>query len=321
MSNVVALQNPVPAARQLSNTVFGVDFFPANHTTPVWQPTEFTPSTDPFYLFDKDKLKISLLWNEGLVCNNLFISGPTGAGKSSLVEQFSARNGKQVFRLACHGKTEMQDLSGHLGLVQDTPDSPAVMRHQIGVLIRAMKLGGILLMDEGDTLHPSVALGLNGVLDGAPYLIPETGELVHPHPDFRIVFTGNTAGSGDSSGGYRGTQRQNLAFMDRFISLAVDYLKPTEEALILHRALKAIPDKIRIDAKAIEVITSVSDDVRKAFLDGSIDATISSRAIRRWAKMACFLGGDLVQAIKPVVTNKAKPEDAQAILGILQRSL
>ena len=89
------------------------------------------------------------------------------------------------------------------------------MAYKYGPLPLAMRYGGILLINEADLLSPEVAVGLNGVLDGAPLCLPENGgEVISPHEMFRIACTANTNGGGDDTGLYQGTVRQNLALLE-----------------------------------------------------------------------------------------------------------
>ena len=46
------------------------------------------------------------------------------------------------------------------------------------------------MINEVDLFSPEVAVGLNGVLEGAPLCLPENGgEVIHPHEMFRIACT------------------------------------------------------------------------------------------------------------------------------------
>ena len=86
-----------------------------------------------------------------------------------------------------------------------------------GPLSVAARDGHLLILNESDLMDPSELAGLNDILEGQPLVIAENGgEVIPPHAKFRVFATGNTAGSGDRSGLYQGTLRQNLAFMDRF---------------------------------------------------------------------------------------------------------
>ena len=163
------------------------------------------PQHESYYGFQEDHVRRLMLWYSGAAGRNLLISGPTGCGKSSLVEQFLSRMGVELYRVACHGKMDFGELTGSTAIL---PDGSTKFIH--GPLPRAMLNGSVLLLDEVNFLSPAMVGALNTVLDGGPLLIPETGELIQPHRDFRVVATGNSVERGDDASHYAGTQRMNL---------------------------------------------------------------------------------------------------------------
>ena len=144
------------------------------------QPGPFTPSADPDYQFRRELISDLLAW---LVCGTregLYLTGPTGAGKSSLVLQVAARLNYQVQRVTGHSRMELPELVGHYTAVGGD------LLWQDGPLTLAMRYGHWFLLDELDLLEPGVLAGLNGIVEGAPLVLTENGgEVVKPHPDFR----------------------------------------------------------------------------------------------------------------------------------------
>ncbi|WP_174411270.1 AAA family ATPase, partial [Desulfovibrio psychrotolerans] len=212
----------------------------------------------------------------------LYIFGPTGSGKTSLVRQLAARLNYPVFDVTGHGRLEFPDLAGHLAVHNGS------MTFQYGPLALAMRYGGIFLLNEMDLLDPATATGLNGVLDGGPLCIPENGgEIIHPHPMFRLVATANTNGASDDSGLYQGTLRQNIALMDRFWLCEVGYPASITEEGLLERVAPAIPSDIR------KTMVSFANEVRRLFVGESdtqkhgetIEVTFSTRTLIRWATL------------------------------------
>ncbi len=168
-------------------------------------PNEFTPKVDPNYRFRRALLSDFLAWMKEGRGETLYIAGPTGCGKSSLVSQVAAKLNLPLQRVSAHSRLEFPELVGSHTIVGGS------MQFCYGPLARAMKEGHLFLLDEFDLLDPGTAAGLNGVLEGAPLVIPENGgEVIPPHPEFRFVATGNTAGNGDETGMYQGTVRQNF---------------------------------------------------------------------------------------------------------------
>lgn len=238
-------------------------------------PGPFVPTADPSYVFRKDMLRDVLAWLADPGGEGMYLFGPTGCEKSSLICQAAARLNLPVERVNAHSRLELAELTGHFLLTGGS------MHFAHGPLTLALRDGHLFLLDELDLLDPATIAGLNTVLDGCARSIPETGEVISPHPDFRFVATGNTTGLGDRTGLYQGTLRQNLAFMDRFWVVAVSYPDPELENEVLCRAAPLLPELLR--RKMIEV----ANDVRRLFMGESeetsaIEITMSTRA--RWCR-------------------------------------
>ncbi|MEW5976403.1 MAG: AAA family ATPase [Acidobacteriota bacterium] len=273
----------------------------------------FVPKIDPNYVFQKEVLRDVLCWLEEPHGDGLYLSGPTGCGKSSLICQVAARLNIPVQPVAAHSRLEIVELIGHLTLVNGS------MSFADGPITTAMRHGHLLLIDELDLLEPATAVGLNSIIEGRPLLIPQTGELIVPHEDFRIAVTGNTAGAGDTTGLYQGTLRQNLAFMDRFRLVQVSYPAPDIEQSILSRTAPVIDSGIR------EKMIAVANEIRRLFIGESNDAaaieiTMSTRSLVRWAHLAlAFKGAPLSYSMDRALTFRAQPETREAVLQIVQR--
>lgn len=273
----------------------------------------FVPKIDPDYVFQKEVLRDVLCWLEEPHGDGLYLSGPTGCGKSSLICQVAGRLNIPVQPVSAHSRLEIVELVGHLTLVNGT------MSFADGPLATSMRHGQLLLIDELDLLEPATAVGLNSIVEGRPLLIPQTGELIVPHEDFRIAATGNTAGAGDTTGLYQGTLRQNLAFMDRFRLVQVSYPEPAIEQSILSRTASVIDNGIR------EKMVAVANEIRRLFMGESNDAaaieiTMSTRSLVRWAHLAlAFKGAPLSYSMDRALTFRAQPETREAVLQIVQR--
>jgi cobaltochelatase CobS len=256
-------------------------------------PCSYTPAPDPDYIFHETSRDVIVwLMNSS---DPLYVFGPTGSGKTSLVKQLAARLNYPVFEVTGHSRLEFPDLVGHLSVRDGN------MEFQYGPLALAMRFGGLFLLNEIDLLEPSTATGLNGILDGEPLCIPENGgELIIPHPMFRFAATANTNGGSDETGLYQGTLRQNLAFLDRFWLCEVGYpAKDAEETLLARHAPK-LPDTIR--RKMVEY----AGEIRKLFMGevgatgSSIEVTFSTRTLLRWADLTVRFQPLSRQGVQPV---------------------
>ena len=257
------------------------------------RPSPFTPQINPDYIFHETSRDV-IVW---LISppSPLYVCGVLGVGKSTLITQLAARLNYPVFEVTGHSRLEFQDLAGH-HIVQN-----GNMRFEYGPLARAMKYGGLFLLNELDLLEPSTATGLNGVLDGRPLCIPENGgELIEPHPMFRFAATANTNGGSDETGLYQGTLRMNMALMDRFTVIEISYPTPEAETKLLEKIAPNLPAIIR--RKMVEY----ANEVRRLFMgengygSNSIEITFSTRTLLRWADLTVRYQPLAKQGIQPL---------------------
>ena len=257
------------------------------------KPSEYTPKIDPAYVFHESSRDV-IVWFLMRKPDPLYIFGPTSAGKSSLVRQIAARLNYPVYEATGHDRLEFPDLVGHLSVKNSN------MGFEDGPLALAMKTGGIFLFNEADLCSPATLAGLNTILDGSPLCIAENGgELVTPSPMFRFIVTANSNGGSDETGLYQGVMRLNLAFMDRFMVVKMDYLAQDVECAMLTRMFPTIP------AEIIEKMVEFANDVRTQFMGNStahdaLDVTLSTRTLIRWAELTVAFQPLAKQGISPV---------------------
>ena len=285
------------------------------------EPSPFTPAIDANYQFRPELLRDLLAWWKlrERTDDGLFLTGPTGSGKSSAINQVAARLNWPVQQVNGHSRMEMSELIGHL-IVLDGD-----MVWQDGPLTTAYRHGHLFILDELDLLDPGVTAGLNGIVEGRPLVLAGNGgEVVHPHPDFRFVCTGNTNGGGDSTGLHQGTMQQNVALMDRMWVVYVDYPTKEQELAILKAAT---PD---LTTAIIETMIDVANDVRNVYIgtrrdngvEGDCEVTLSTRTLIRWANLSWFFQGRpnaLSYALDRALGNRATPTTRSFLQEIVQR--
>ena len=133
--------------------------------------------------------------------------GETGCGKTSVCQLLALLRGQKLRILNCHQHTETSDFIGGFRPTRtaerqemmDEGKTVAPFAWEDGPLIKAMRNGDILLVDELSLAEDSVLERLNSVLEpGRTITLPEKGgaevEELTAHPDFLILGTMNPGG-------------------------------------------------------------------------------------------------------------------------------
>lgn len=239
---------------------------------------QYLPVPKDDYVFNPGLLRNILSFLGRSAGDALYLHGPSGCGKTSMVIQTAAVLKWPVVSLTVNGRFELADLIGHPTIVKNE----LVFVH--GALARAMKYGYILILNEIDVADAAELSGLNDVLEGRSLVvIQNNGEVIKPHPCFRLVVTANTCGRG-SRGTYHGTQLLNAAFLDRFRFIGCDYMSSEEELKLLK---EVVPD---MDEGLLSGMVKVASEIRKSHLDPMpnhvyMSIPMSTRALVRWAKL------------------------------------
>lgn len=278
----------------------------------------FVPEKDSSYRFRREIATVLTAW-WAVETNPLWLWGPMGSGKTSALLQMAAIMNIPVQMISCHNRLESPELIGRLVLNEE-----GGMDVQDGPLTTAYRHGQLLILDEVDLLDPGTAAGLNALREGLPITVVESGEVVKPHPNFRLAVTSNTRGEGDTTGAYPGTQRMNQAFMDGFIGLEVGYPeKQVEEQLLI--------EQFDFEEEVADRMVSVANSIRSAFIgnpdhDGgeAIEITCSTRSLLRWARWRELAGAHPEPwkfSMERSLTWRASREDQAFVNAVIDREL
>lgn len=252
-------------------------------------PVDRVPEFDPHFM-SPEWIKYLVLW---FIHSNypLYLVGPSGVGKTHAIKQLASMLNYPVYEATGYGALELCELVGHMGVA----NGGTVWVD--GELTAAMRAGGLFLFNEMDTVDPSVLVGLNSVLDGSALSIRDAQhtEVVRPAPGFRFVATANTNGSGDESGLYTGTLRQNAALQNRFLCVNTGNMSIDQERDLVAVKYPQLPKEVLgVMLRFADVVRGLSDgrkdvSVPDGFDRVPINIPFGTRVLLKWAHAAiCF---------------------------------
>lgn len=276
------------------------------------------PKLVEHYVFRREFVREVLAYIQKPHDDAMLAFGHTGSGKSSGFNQLLARMNYPTEEVTCHEDMRYSDLIGQFVMKALNPGEAPQMSWVDGPLTRAVRNGHALILNEWDLMEPGELAGLNDLLDGRPLMISENGgEIVHADTDFRLFATGNSAGAGDEMGLYQSVKTQNLAAMDRYRVIEVDYPTPEVENDILARVTPKLAPQIR------EGMVKVANEIRYLFKgenpDVQLGITMSTRVLRRWALLTMDFKGaknSSSYALDIALLRRADKEEREAVTRI-----
>ncbi len=222
---------------------------------------------------------------------NVYVTGLSGNGKTTMVEQCCAKLKREMFRVNITAQTDEDDLLGGFRLVEGET------KFVYGPVVEAMKRGAVLLLDEVD-LGLAPIMCLQPVLEGKGVFLKKTGEWIRPAAGFIVIATANTKGEGSDDGMFTHTNIQNEAFLDRFaFTYDQGYATKKTELKILKK--KAEKYNAPNDPDFLDNLVTWGEITRKAFTEGAVEKVISTRRLEDAVK-AFAMFGDRMKAISLV---------------------
>ncbi len=142
-----------------------------------------------------------------------------------MIEYLAKRTGHRFVRINNHEHTDLQE---YLGSYISNTEGKLVF--QEGILVEAVRKGYWVVLDELNLAPSEVLEALNRLLDDNRELyIPESQEVVKPHPHFQLFATQNPPGL------YGGRKVLSRAFRNRFCELHFDDIPENELEIILEQ--------------------------------------------------------------------------------------
>ena len=291
---------------------FGID---CDMQVPAYSQTrEHVPEIDDAYRFDHDTTLAILA---GFAYNRrVIIQGYHGTGKSTHIEQVSARLNWPCIRVNLDSHISRIDLIGKDAIV--LRDGKQVTEFREGLLPWALQRPTAMVFDEYDAGRPDVMFVIQRVLevDGRLTLLDQNA-VIKPHPAFRMFATANTVGLGDTTGLYHGTQQINQGQMDRWnIVATLNYLPHEDEMNIV---LAKCPEYDNNQGRqVISAMVSLADLTRSGFINGDISTVMSPRTVITWAENTKIFG-DVAFAFRVTFVNKCDEVERPVVAEYFQR--
>ena len=200
----------------------------------------------------------------------MYVAGLSGNGKTMMIEQVCANLKREYVRVQITPETDEDDLIGGFRLL----NGETVFAK--GPVIKAMEAGAILLIDEIDR-GSNKLMCLQGILEGKPFMIKKTGEVIQPASGFNVIATANTKGQGDEQGRFIAATIIDEAFLERF---TITLEQPYPTAAIEKRIVANHMTKFGVsDTEFTEKLVQWGQAIRKTFEDGGVDEIISTRRL------------------------------------------
>lgn len=200
-----------------------------------------------------------------------YVYGPTGNGKSTMIEQICAKHKRPLVRVNLNMMSDEEQLIGSKTLVDGN------VQVVEGPVLIAMRQGCTLLLDEIDAGSANTLLCLQPILEGKPYYFKLKNEVIVPTPGFNIIATANTKGQGSDDGRYIGTNVLNEAFLERFaVTFDQEYPPAATERKII---INLMEQNDCVNPTFAGNLIKWAEAIRRTFADGGVDENITTRRI------------------------------------------
>ncbi|WPH03778.1 Hypothetical protein R9X50_00666100 [Acrodontium crateriforme] len=238
----------------------------------------------------------------------VLIQGPTSSGKTSMIEYLAKRTGHKFVRINNHEHTDLQE---YLGTYVSTANGRLMF--QEGILVKALREGHWIVLDELNLAPTDVLEALNRLLDdNRELLIPETQEVIRPHESFMLFATQNPAGL------YGGRKALSRAFRNRFLELHFDDIPIDELQEILHRRTQLPESRCRRIVTIYRELSVLRQENR--LFEQKSFATL--RDLFRWALRPNDTIEDLAaNGFMLLAERVRKPDERAALKEIIEKAM
>lgn len=237
----------------------------------------------------------------------VLIEGPTSSGKTSSIEYLAKRTGHRFIRINNHEHTDIQEYLG--SYVSDANTGRLVFRD--GLLVQALRSGHWIVLDELNLAPTDVLEALNRLLDdNRELVIPETQEVVRPHPHFMLFATQNPSGL------YAGRKVLSRAFRNRFLEVHFEDVPQAELEIILCQRCQIAPSYAK---RIVSVFQELQQRRQMGRVFESKHGFVTLRDLFRWAGRDAVGYQELADNGYMLLAERARrPEDKTVVREVIE---
>lgn len=247
-----------------------------NTSIPVYNTKALSKVPDTlFYDVPQHLALMEKLLQDFQLGSHLLLVGNQGVGKNKIIDRFLNLLNRPREYIQLHRDTTVQTLT-----IQPTVKD-GLLIHEDSPLVKAIKLGHILVIDEADKAPTHVTCILKTLVESGEMILSDGRRIVKPshvehydpattivtHPDFRMIILANRPGFPFLGNDFFG------ALGDLFSCHAVD--NPTEDSEI--ELLKQYGPNV--PEETIRKLVSVFDDLRTLADQGLVNYPYSTREV------------------------------------------
>lgn len=203
--------------------------------------------------------------------------GPSGTGKTEMVQYLGYKLGLPVTTFSCSANTDEYDLLGKPISLGVTGEGDGKIVYTETELTKAIKNGWVIEIQEASVVKETAVHQIfNSLFDGTELVQLPDGSMITPHPNFIAVFTTNVS--------YEGCNAMNQSFISRNQFVAEIQLPSKEETISRLKTQLNWPESKSTEAidLAVQCMQKINEFLQEENLeDGSCDF----RCIKDWLQM------------------------------------
>ncbi|XP_053296507.1 von Willebrand factor A domain-containing protein 8 isoform X2 [Pleuronectes platessa] len=282
-----------------------------NVSAPIYSPSEKMKVPDVLFYDNPQHMKVMEdMLKDFLLGEHLLLVGNQGVGKNKIVDRFLHLLNRPREYLQLHRDTTIQTLT----LQPSVRDG--IITYEDSPLVKAVKMGHILVIDEADKAPTNVTCILKTLVESGEMILadgrriisdPREAEgrpnLIVMHPDFRMLVLANRPGFPFLGNDFYG------ALGDIFSCHAVDNPKPQAELAMLKRYGPDVPDA------TLQKLVAAFGELRSMADLGTITYPYSTREVVNIVKhLQRFPGEGLANVVRNVFDFDSYNKDTREVL-------